>query len=83
MELATTVRKWIEINIPAILFNIETDNGAEEEVHKKILCAGGGGGGLSLACMLGEALKTNEKESYMTQKMRLVTSEFLILPPPI
>ena len=72
------------------LFKVEAGNGEEDQ--KNILCLGGLHTApseldtlrddeppalLSLACMFGEALKTNEKESYMTQKLRLVTS-----PPP-
>ena len=60
------------------LFKVEAGNGEEEEEQKKILCGGGGGCTphsalyeilwettnlpLSLACVFGEALKTNEKE---------------------
>ena len=79
------------------LFKVEAGNKEEEEEQNKILCGGGGGQNsslrdtlkddeppalLSLACMLREALKTSEKEIYMTQKLRLVTSEFLIPSPP-
>ena len=79
------------------LFKVEADNGEEEEEQKNILSGGGNPTQLplcdiliddrppallSLACMFGEALKTNEKESYMTRKLILVTSKFLISPPP-
>ena len=70
------------------MFKVEAGNGEEEQ--KKILCLGGLPHSslwdtlrddeppalLSLACMFGEALKTNEKESWL-KKLRLVIS-----PPP-
>ena len=37
---------------------------------------------LSLACMFGEALKTNEKESYMTQKIEISDIGIPDTPPP-
>ena len=42
LKLATTVWKWIEIDIPVVvccLFKVEAGNGEEEQ--KKILCGGG------------------------------------------
>ena len=37
---------------------------------------------LSLTCVFGEALKTNEKESYMTQKIEISDIGIPDIPPP-
>ena len=73
------------------LFKVEAGNGEEEEEQKMILCEGEAPHRddeppalLSLACMFGEALKTNEKESYMTQKIEIndIGIPDSPLPPP-
>ena len=76
LKLATTVQKWIEINIPAIVCSILRQTVGRRKRYRKRFCVQGGtphsslwdtlrDALLSLACTLGEALKTNEKVSYM------------------
>ena len=73
--------------------NVEADNGGgeeEEEEQKNILCGGGTSHGflyeipalLSLACMLREVIKTNENETYMTQKIKIRDVGIPDPPPP-
>ena len=91
LELATTVRKWIEIDIPAIVCSKLRQTMGRRKRNRKRFCVDGGiphssprddepPALLSLACMFGEALKTNEKESYMTKKFDI--SDVRIPPPP-
>ena len=96
---ATTVRNWIEIYIPAIVCSkLKQAMGRRKRNRKRFFVEGGNPNSsplwdtlrddeppalLSLACMLREALKTNEKESYTTQTIEI--SDVGIpdtLPPP-
>ena len=79
------------------LFKVGACNGEEEQKTILCVCVRGGGTQhplwdtlrddeppalLSLACMFGEALKTNEKESYMNQKIKTSDIGIPDTPPP-
>ena len=93
LELATTVRKWIEIDIPAIVCSKLRQTMGRRKRNRKIFCVEGAPHRASsmryserrwtsrfalIGIYVRRSIKNEWKRKLWLKKLRLVTSEFLI-----